>query len=279
MIDIQSLENVSLTDLVQVFNESFADYVVPLQLTESLLAAKLQSENIQLGYSAGVFVQGRPVGFILTGIDTIKSVPVAYNAGTGVIPSHRGHGLTAKMYDFLLPMFQKRGLQQCLLEVIQTNPRAVAVYQKKGFTIMRRLVCFKGRVNTTPLPDVITIVDGQLHEIDDRFWDSQPSYQHTVAAIQRDAASHRLVKAMVNDTLAGYIVYATATGRIKQSAVAPAYRRQGIGRALFTHVQSMLPDKELAVINVDATDTGSIAFLQAIGLPVMVEQYEMERPV
>jgi len=279
MINITSLESISLTDLVNVFNESFADYVVPLQLTESLLAAKLQSENIHPAYSAGVFEHGRPVGFILTGIDTINNVAVAYNAGTGVIPSHRGNGLTARMYDFLLPQFQKKGLQQCLLEVIQTNPRAVAVYQKKGFTITRRLVCFKGRVKAMPLPDIITIADGQLEEIDDRFWDSRPSYQHTIAAIQRDAASHRLAKAIVNDTMAGYIVYATTTGRIKQSAIAPSYRRQGIGRALFTHVQSILPDKELAVINVDATDTGSLAFLQAIGLPVMVEQYEMERPV
>ena len=64
-MEIRTLENVTVTELLTTFNEAFSDYLVKFELTEQQLNDKMQSEGSSLIHSVGMFDQGRLVGFML----------------------------------------------------------------------------------------------------------------------------------------------------------------------------------------------------------------------
>jgi ribosomal protein S18 acetylase RimI-like enzyme len=156
---IQTLKKIPLPYLAKVFNVAFADYMLPFNLSTADLEAKMTSENINLEYSVGVFIEAELVGFMLIGTDISDDKIIAYNAGTGVIPEFRGQQFTQKMYDFLFAHLKEKGITTHQLEVITENERAITAYKKIGFEQRRRLSCFKGAVipaektrNTLSLP-------------------------------------------------------------------------------------------------------------------------------
>jgi len=89
MDTIQTLENISTETLLDVFNLSFSDYIVPFCLTKEQLEDKIKSDGIDLSLSVGAFENDALIAFIFHGYDVIDYVKYAYNAGTGVIPSKR----------------------------------------------------------------------------------------------------------------------------------------------------------------------------------------------
>ena len=107
---IKSLEQTSLPEIVKTFNESFADYFVKIKLTQDQLIQKMTLENIRLNYYVGAFIDGQLVGLILSGIDNFKGIKTGYNGGTGVIPEHRGKGITPQLYEFLIEKYKKEGV-------------------------------------------------------------------------------------------------------------------------------------------------------------------------
>ena len=118
---IKSLQGLSIRQIADVFNDACSDYVIPIKLTEEILTAKILSENIQLENSVGVFDNDKLIAFILIGIDEYDGHIVAYNAGTGVIPSYRGNKLTKRMYQYLFPLLKDKDIVSHQLEVITTN--------------------------------------------------------------------------------------------------------------------------------------------------------------
>ncbi len=76
MVTFQTLENISLADITEVFNLAFSDYIVPLKLTEDQLADKIISDNIKLEYSVGAFENKKLVGFILHGYGLVNGKKV-----------------------------------------------------------------------------------------------------------------------------------------------------------------------------------------------------------
>src|SRR5215203_2655954 len=132
-MDFRSLEHCTLQQITTLFNDAFSDYILPLQLTPEVMAEKIKTENILPRLSAGAFEGNKPVGFVLHGYDAIDGVPTVYNAGTGVIPSHRGKGITQSIYQFVLTALRQRNIHHHILEVISTNKPAITIYEKLGF--------------------------------------------------------------------------------------------------------------------------------------------------
>ena len=270
-MEIKTLDGVDTVAIANAFNAAFSDYVVPFSLSETDLAAKMTMENILPEHSAGVFDGEKLVGFILIGTDG----KTAYNAGTGVIPEFRGQKLTARMYDFLLPMLAEKNIVNHRLEVITQNTKAISVYEKIGFTTTKKVVCFKGKVShvsqgfaelkTVDFADVIHL---------DTIGDFCPTYQNASDAIARMPEWHETIGAYRDGKLVGYVVFAKPNLRIKQFAVVKEFRRNGIGHQLLNEVHKHNPDLDVSLINIDSTD-GSVAFLKKIGLAETVSQFEM----
>lgn len=272
-ITFASLDTIPVSKVVDVFNRSFAEYFVKIELTESSLREKLASENIKLEDSVGAYIGARLAGFILIGIEGAKS----YNAGTGVLPEHRGNNLTVKMYDFLMPNLKLKGINSQILEVITLNSPAIRTYEKVGFRKVRTLACFRG--NISPIKPKSDIEIQHLEHLDEivamQFWDSPPSWQNSLQASRQSTKPHKVLGAYIGQQLAGYIIY-TTEGRVKQFAVRKDFRRRGVGRALFANAISEIGNEELVITNIDCDYPGTSSFLERLGLTNFLEQFEME---
>lgn len=141
MVEIKTLSKISSPELLDCFNLAFSDYLIPMKLTLEQLETKLKTENINREVSVGAFKEKKLVGFVLHGDRNFGKIRRAYNGGTGVIPAERGHGLTKRMYDFILPILESNAFEEVVLEVISNNIPAIKSYQKIGFKPIRNLSC------------------------------------------------------------------------------------------------------------------------------------------
>lgn len=279
MLKFSNLENISTDALLHTFNESFSDYLVKLQLTKEQLERKLISDAIDLKLSAGVYEDGKLIGFILHGINNIRHHKVAYNAATGVIPQKRGYNLAKKMYQFILPVLVKEGVTKCILEVLEKNTPAIKIYKSIGYTLKRELVCFKGipKITSTPVrhKHITKLKNIDWDEVSS-FWDWEPSWQNSVTAIQNLGTYNKIVGIYLKTKLIAYISYNPLNNRVTQFAVHQSHRRKGYGKALFQYISSA-NNAELSIINVDIDFGSTITFLGSIGLFPYIYQYEMEK--
>lgn len=275
MFQFRTLADTSIDNILAAFNKSFSDYITPLQLTMQQLEAKIASDNIDLSISPGAFVDGELVGFILHGYRFYQGKHLAYNAGTGVIPSQRGQGLTTKLYEFVMPLLMERGVEELSLEVITENKPALAIYEKTGFKKTRLLHCYRGAVKTIQ-PDAYEVLPLENYDwpLLQSFWDMQPSWQNAIPAMEALQAVNRSVCVYLEGILRGYLIFNPAVKRVQQFAIDPAFRHRGLATAMFSRI---VPDAggQVSVINVDADSTATTGFLESIGLQRFVSQYEM----
>jgi len=276
-MEIKTLENYSLKEIAEVFNRSFSDYIIKLQLSEQQLADKITSENIKLNLSFGAFDNDQLVGFILHGTDIFNNSLVAYNAGTGVIPEFRGKGVTDLMYKIAFEVLGKKEIHNHQLEVITTNIKAIKIYKRQGFTVSREFNCYKGKM-TGNLESKYQIEVTESLDLDyiSEFWESEPSWQNSNQSINRLREKFIFLSVKAEDTVIGYSIFSQHTGRIQQIAVKKAFRNQGIGRSLIYKMGLMIDTPELVLINIDARNITLNAFLKSIGFVNFINLSEMK---
>lgn len=274
--DFRTLHNIATPQLCDTFNAAFSDYIVPLHLTPSILEQKMQGENLQRNYSIGAFAGEELGGFILHAVDNLIHPTVLYNGGTGVIPAYRGQHLVQKMYGQFIPVYQQQGIREIILEVISTNLPAIKAYTNSGFHKTRIIHSFKGEVDMRkPVADVSI----KANKTPDwprlsTFMDMVPTWSNTVGSIQREGAFTITWEAIVDEETAGYISVHKDSRRIRNIAVHPRFRRQGIGTALLQHAADALKGP-LTIINIDEHFPEIDTFLTQAGLERYLSQYEM----
>ncbi|RFS24563.1 GNAT family N-acetyltransferase [Chitinophaga silvatica] len=274
--NIKTLQGVSINYLCDIFNTAFSDYVVPLHLTPSILQQKIEAENLQLPHSIGAFFNNELGGFILHAPDNDKHPKILYNGGTGVIASHRGQRLVQQMYNKFIPVYQERGIQQLLLEVISTNLPAIKSYSSTGFRKLRLFQCFKGDIKLSKKVPDINIIKNKNPDWAalSKFSDMTPSWSNTIVSMIREAAYIITWEAKIDDKTVGYLTVHRDTRRIRSIGVAKEYRRQGIGNALLKCAVEQLSGP-FSIINIDDEQKGIITFLEQAGLTQYISQYEM----
>lgn len=278
-MEFKTLANIDIEELLAVFNLSFSDYVVPFHLTKDVLVSKIAAEKLDLNISVGAFEDGKLVSFILQSEKLEDGQKIIYNGGTGVIPESRGKGLVRKMYDFIIPILKERGANVLLLEVIVGNAGAIRAYENLGFTVARKLLCFRGNINSGKETPGITITEMKKFQWEKlrTFWDVEPSWQGSVFVLDPMPENYKAFAAYSDENLVGYIIYNPAAGKVLQIAVCKDNRRQGIGSALFTAIDDGQP---IAINNVDDTSKETDVFLdQKIGLQNWLSQFEMKRSI
>ena len=126
------------------FLEAFRDYAVPYSLTLDEFVRKMKHKvHISFAHSYGAFSNEKLVAFIFHSLGPYEGLKMAYNGGTGVVPGHRGHHLPHRLYDHILPVMQRDGLERCVLEVLTENKTALSIYEKVGFRKTKEFLCFK----------------------------------------------------------------------------------------------------------------------------------------
>lgn len=278
---IKTLENVSISELTSVYNRGFSDYVIKFNAEESYLTERWAGARVQLDYSVGGWLNGQLSGLLMSGIDIFKGKKTAFNAATCVVPDARGNAFTRKAYDYLIPKFKAIGVESMQLEVIQSNEWAVRVYEKIGFNIVRKLLCFKGEPG---FKEVIAHQDIEIErsnqfdfENQDYFINFQPSWEHLSTAINLKWDAHECFTLSKNEELLAYVILAKKDGRIKQFYTHPDEKGKGYEEVLISKVCQYYPS--LLVVNVDGNDTDLMNFYQRIGLRRNFNQFEMEMEI
>ena len=140
--EIVPAHDVSLAEQAIVANKAFAGYVGGwADLDASTLARFLTSQGADLLYSRFVRADAALVGF---GYIT-RTADMARLSGMGVIPEARGTGAARRLLEHLLGEAETRGDEAMMLEVIEQNPRAHALYSRYGFRELGRLCGWRRR--------------------------------------------------------------------------------------------------------------------------------------
>lgn len=271
--------------LYAAFVEAFSDYVVQFALTENQFRNHINLNAVDLERTVGCEEDGRLIGFSLNGFGLWNGKLTAYDAGTGVLPSHRRRGISREMFEMMLPLFTESGIEQFLLEVITTNSAAITLYENLGFRRVREVALLERQNSLERSPEphrglgIREIVDPNW-DVLRGFWDSKPSWQNSVDAVKRSIANKRILGAFLSDECVGYIVFSAKFGRVAQIAVAPSCRRRGIGTALVMAMQGEMSEGfSMQVINIDKASTSAMQFFGKLGFRERVSQYEMIRPM
>jgi len=262
VIEIRNLTAVPFEAMTAAFNEAFSDYDIPAHYTTDYLRALVTRRGYRPDLAVGAFDDERLVAFVFNCLDG----DAAYNSGTGVVPSHRRHGLARTLMERSFAATAAAGAKSYTLEVIETNHRAHALYRSVGMKETRRFQCWKYEPTTrgrfTELANV--------HLADYTPWfDFPPSWQNSSAAIQRAIEPY----VALGDDRCVAIVF-PSNGDVPLLAVAPAYRRTGLGRSLLDACATRAA-KPLRILNIDDRASGAMAFLEGCGAVRTVEQYEM----
>lgn len=268
---LKSLENTPIADIVNAFNQSFADYELPFQFTTETMQQKIKFEDIDLRYSVGAFDNDKLVGFIFFGLDGT----IAWDGGTGVIPAYRGQKLTQRMLEYSFPILKVQGVNHVLLEVLENNKGAYNIYEHAGFSITRKLHGYKGQVSIDKTHnyqiEVLTDPDfGMLSKLSGfRF-----AWQQMDKRIQNRADIITTICIRDNYEIVAYMHFDAKASRVHQFGTAESHRRKGLATALFQYLAQNCAAPILVVNIEDASDADT--FIQSTGLAHLISQYEME---
>ncbi len=268
IVNIQNLAHTSLPEIVDCLLEAFTGYFVPMPKEVAFWENRFRSARVDYAHSYGAFVGERLVGFIIHGIDRHEGKLTAFNSGTGVIPDFRGQQLVDRMYAAALPALRTAGIEQCLLEVIQANDRAIRVYERIGFHQLRRLRCFKG-------PLKISDIKVEVQEVDTMDLLAKPNPQHHFyswdnmnQAVELAAAIYKSYAVTQDQQPIGYFIVNPKIGYLAQLEAT-----DGNWPALLAGIHQIAP--AIRINNVDARRERMVQQLLAAGLDNSIDQYEM----
>src|SRR5262245_45527561 len=134
-IKIRSLTGIDYDVMKEAFNDAFSDYAVPARYTTEYLRDLVLRRGYRPDLAVGAFDGGRLVGFVFNGLDGDG----AYNSGTGTVISHRRRGIARQLMERSIETLPGK---RYVLEVIETNERAAALYRDLGFQETRRFQCW-----------------------------------------------------------------------------------------------------------------------------------------
>ncbi|CAN5212394.1 GNAT family N-acetyltransferase [soil metagenome] len=267
--------------LYETFTGAFSDYVVPFALSEAQLRNHIILTAVDLDRTVGCFDRDRLIGFSLNGFGSWEGRQAVYDASTGVLPEFRRQGVSKAMFEFMLPVLKKWGVEQFVLEVITTNHGAVRLYQGLGFKSVRKLVLLQcdqaaDESKRSIIEIEIRLIDQPDWELFEQFWDGYPSWQNSVDAVNRSLKMKKILGAFHQGTCIGYIVFSARFGRISQLAVSKEYRLQGVGSTLVRAMHSLLEEGfSSQVVNADMSIDGVMHFFGKLGFYQRLCQFEM----
>ena len=160
-LGLKSVLEFGVTETTQVFNQGFADYMVPINIGLEQFFSMLRFDSIDVSSSRVVTRDGDAVGAALIARRGWNS----RLAGMAIMPGGRGQGVGRWLMKQLLEEARQRGDRRMELEVIEQNSPAVSLYQQAGFVTLRRLISYileKPAGEAHPIDEIDLRVMGRL---------------------------------------------------------------------------------------------------------------------
>ena len=265
MYRFQSLQEVSLEQIAQCFNLAFSDYEQSISFTPESLKYYLTASAVDLSLSFGAFCGEEMVGFILNSAGVYNEESVVFDAGTGIVPEHRGKGVFSRLFTFTCRQLRSCGVAKYYLEVLQSNDRAVAIYSKKGFAIRREYAVLVASGPKGAWDNRVTAVPYEAFASFATAVSVAPSFEHTTHTVCKNP---QLYEVRYLDDRA-YCIYAKRNGEIIQMH----YNELDALKEVMTAITEQYP-KSMAK-NVDCGCPDVLEMLTGIGYREFLKQYEM----
>ena len=269
MYRFQALNGIDLPQLADCFNLAFSDYEQPIHLTAQSLQYYLTASAVDLLLSFGAFCDGQLVGFILNSRGIYNDENVVFDAGTGVVPDHRGKKVFSGLFAYTTQQLQRCNITKYYLEVLQANQNAIEIYSKNGFTICRE---YSVLTASGPRPDwnnpIPVAAYGEFQAFPTEFSVS-PSFEHTSDNISRNP---QLYEVLYLPGLA-YCIYAKRNGEIIQLHYNDSDALKEVLSALIGRFPSAMAK------NIDCGCGVVLQVLLEIGFQEILKQYEMVRNI
>jgi ribosomal protein S18 acetylase RimI-like enzyme len=263
---IRTLTSADFDAALRAFNGAFSDYLVPFQLSREQLAEMLRRRGWVPEASVAAFEGEEIIAFTLNAVEGDR----AYDSGTGVVPSQRRRGLARELMLRSFDVLRERGCTSYVLEVLEENVKAAELYRSLGFAETRKLQCWTCSVGPGAQAESLRHTGSrEAHTTRREWWDVEPSWQNTIASVNRAGDEHLLIGS--DD---GYAIVFPSNGDVPQLAVRPLARRRGIGTRLLREAAA-IAGKPLRIMNVDDRDAGIAAFLARSGAAPLVRQLDM----
>ena len=268
---VRNLANISFDELLSCFLAAFENYYVQMPTDKSYYKERWRLAKVDYNYSYGMFDKNKLVGFIIHAIDKRNGTLIAFNTGTGVLPSYRGKKIVKSIYQFALKDLEQNGIEKITLEVIRKNEIAVKTYKSIGFEICKNYQCFTGIINV----ENTNHFDLEEVELSKVKWENLPSQQSYSWDFQKETileGNYRFFQIVYKKEFESFFIINPVNHYLVQFDVLNAAKNSW--QRLFSAIKKY--SDTVKVINVDDRFEDKIIQLHNIGLENFVNQYEME---
>ena len=269
MYQYRSLQDVSMQQLADCFNLSFSDYEQPIHFTPESFRYYLTASAVDLSLSFGAFCDEQLVAIILNSSGIYNDQNVVFDAGTGVVPEHRGKKVFTALFEHTCQQLQDRNIDKYYLEVLQSNHHAILIYSKKGFSVSRD---YSVLVGSGPKADVANLINLDPYQSFRPFETEHtvaPSYEHTTNTMNKNPQLYEV--RYVNDR--AYCIYAKRNGEIIQMH----YNDLDALKDVMADIVKQYPRAMAKNVDCDCEDV--LQMLMGIGFVEITKQHEMVRDI
>ncbi|MCY1077347.1 GNAT family N-acetyltransferase [Archangium lansingense] len=267
--EISSALSLPLDRLAEGFAACFAGYVVPISGEVRAFEQRVRTEHVHLADSLVVVREGQVEALALVA----RRGRTSRVAAMAIVPGLRRTGVGRELVRRLLDEARARGDRSVLLEVIESNAPAVALYERTGFQVRRRLVGWEGTPpeHSAPVEEIplSTALAAMLRDGEPGLpWQLAPE---TLAGLTAPTRAFRLGEAVAVILEAG-----PQDVLLRSLVVAGEKRRQGEGSRLVRAIAAQLPGRRWRVPAIVPEQLGA-DFFAAMGLRRQaLTQLEME---
>ena len=162
-MQIQSPLSLSIEELAVGLTSCFEGYIVPAHFTAPLVAVIIRAESVDLAASL-VAMEDRKV---MAAALVARRGRVARVAAMGVAAVARRQGMGRQILTQAIDESRARGETKMVLEVIEQNPAAIALYEGLGFVNVHRLLGFNATLSSELLlgPELEDVDPAEVAEV------------------------------------------------------------------------------------------------------------------
>ncbi len=272
MVVTDTLEKVSLKELLPVYNEAFSDYQITLSTSEEKLQNILARNGYHPEVSVGLFDDSTLVGFVLNGVRG----NYGYDSGTAIIPSYRGKGYARLLLEKTLSVLRDQAIHTWVLEVLSDNAKAINLYTSVGFVQQRKFNCYQVKAEAIKKEEtaltlrrqrIITVPQGECI----------PSWQNTEQAII--AGGIPTWDIILGKKKVGTLCYDPHTGSIAQIYIKEEHRRKKYAQEAIIEKAKFSKTDQLRFINLDDRYQPIHKLLLSLGFTCFTTQWEMTNTI
>lgn len=260
--------------VAEVLTRGFAGYAVPISMTAASLAVAEQVDSVVPELSCVVTRDGEPVGAALIA----RRGQVSRLAGMAIVPEARGQGVARALASHVLEEARGRGDRAMVLEVIEQNAPAVALYTSLGFRVDRRLVGFD-RAPSPAVPPTTTLVAASPHDLTAVIRaDGLPNLPWQLDAETIAQLGSPCVAFRAGEALALLSDPALETITIRALVTTKHERRRGYARRLLEALFARYPGKRWRVSALVPEEAAAV--LRSTGfVETTLSQFQMTKPL